>query len=311
MNLRMKVPPDLAMNDAYEIERLHPFNVRQYAGMTFPAYRRVLLQDVGSERVIACVAKRDGKGVGLALVEDVGGLGPTLRSVYADPTHRKCGVATQLLAAAESLSAEHGWTSLRTVFMEGPGNRTDLRRLLARRDWTNPVLRTHVIRIALDQIFRSSWMQRRRPLPDNFEIFPWTDLSDLEKEALLRDQKEDNWPDIEVFPFHYGPHFEENTSFGVRFEGKVVGWVVNHRYDEETLRFTCSYLREDLQKLGRLVELYARSIDQMKNKTEFNQGIMTVPVEYPAMWAFARRHLVPFARDVQKTYGSTKELVSK
>ncbi|MEE3326915.1 MAG: GNAT family N-acetyltransferase [Myxococcota bacterium] len=269
------------------------------------------MRDVGSERAIACVAKRDGKGVGLAFVEDVGGLGPTLRSVYVAPTHRQCGVATQLVATAESLSAEHGWTSLRTVFMEGPGNRTDLRRLLARCDWTKPVLRTRVIQIALEEILHASWTQRRRPLPDAFEVFPWTDLSDPEKETLLRDQKEHNWPDIEIFPFHYGPHFEEKTSFGVRYEGKVVGWVVNHRLDKETLRFTCSYLREDLQKLGRLVELYARSVDQIKNRTAFKQAIMTVPVEYPAMWAFSRRHLVPFAQQVKKTYGSTKELVSR
>jgi GNAT superfamily N-acetyltransferase len=306
----MEFPPDLFMNDIYEIEVLHPFNVRQYAGMTFPAYRRVLIRDVGSARVIACVAKHDGKAVGLAFAEDVGGLGPTLRSVYADPTHRQCGMATQLLAAVESLSAVHGWKSLRAVFMEGPDNRTDLRRLLARCDWTEPVLRTRVIQIGLEEILHSSWMQRRRPLPDTFEVFSWTDLSDSEKEILLRDQKEHNWPDVEVFPFHYGPHFEEKTSFGVRYEGKVVGWVVNHRYDEESLRFTCSYLREDLQKLGRLVELYARSVDQMNHRTEFKQGIMTVPVEYPAMWAFARRHLVPFAQQVKKTYGSTKELFS-
>jgi hypothetical protein len=32
----------------------------------------------------------------------------------------------------------------------------------------------------------------------------------------------------------------------VRWRGEVVGWVVNHRFDPKTLRFTCSYLRDEL-----------------------------------------------------------------
>ncbi|MCH2171887.1 GNAT family N-acetyltransferase [Myxococcota bacterium] len=292
----------------FEFETLHAYSAVEYAEMTFPAYRATLLRRIRSENVVACGAKLEGTPVGLALVENLDGQDPTLRSIYVDPDHRRQNLATKLISSIEEISFSRGWKSIRAVFMEGIEQRTDLRRLIAKQNWSEPALRHHVIRISLEDIMKSPWMQRRRPLPPDFQVFPWKDLTSEEIDSLQNDHREKAWPDSQVFPFRYGPKFEPNTSFGVRFQGRVVGWVVNHVYNSNTLRFTCSFLREDLQKLGRLVELYARSVDRMKSSTNFERGILTVPVEYPAMVAFARRHLMPFADEIRETLGTQKTL---
>ena len=291
---------DLGSLDAYSVTR--------YANMTFPAYRATLLRRLNTGKVVACGAQLAGRPVGLAMAEDVGRQDRVLRSIYVAPELRGRALATRLLSSIEDVCAARGWETLRAVFMEGPEKRTDLRGLIRKSAWSEPELRTHVVGLPLDRIQEASWMRRRRPLPPDFQVFPWKELKPEEEATLRDDQQKSGWPDPEVFPFYYGPRFEPHTSFGVRYRGRVVGWVVNHEYDERTLRFTCSFLREDLQKLGRLVELYARSVERMRSTTAFERGILTVPVRFPAMVAFARRHLMPFSDDVRATLGTRKTL---
>ena len=46
------------------------------------------------------------------------------------------------------------------------------------------------------------------------------------------------------------------SSLGLRYRGEVVGWVINHRMDERTVRFTCSFMRRDLARRAAILALY-------------------------------------------------------
>lgn len=295
--------------DDYEICVPHRFGLGRYLAMTFPAYGELLLRDVKRERSLAITAELRGTPVGLALVEYPPGLDPTLASVYVAPRHRGRNLATRLLAAIERAGVARGWPRLRIKFGGRGASAPALRRVLAKRDWPEPELRSHLLRGMCAAILDAPWMHRRRPFPAGFEIFPWVALADHEREALCARRQATGWPPIDVFPFRFGEACEPQTSLGLRFAGEVVGWVVNHRIDEKTLRFSCSYLREDLQKLGRLVEAYACSIEKME-AAGFEVATMVIPVEFPRMVAFARRHLEPFAFATGEVFGSAKQLSS-
>lgn len=93
----------------------------------------------------------------------------------------------------------------------------------------------------------------------------------------------------------------------MRYRGEVVGWVVNHLFDATTVRFTCSYMRDDLQGRGRLVAAYAESINRCR-AAGITEAIWTVPVQFPRMVAFSRRHLMPYTTSLTETRGSYKSL---
>lgn len=292
----MDVPVDVVSVDAYRA----PF----YAPLTFPYYRPLLLP-APHPQVLARGLLRGDEPVGLGLVEIVPGHGAYVRSIYVAPGLRRRGLAAELLRRLEAATRARGESELRGVYMAGESNVEAIEALLARCGWDPPALRMYVLRSNLDSIDRARWMQRHRLGPE-FEIFPWKDLTAAEREALLARQAT-HPVSREVFPFTFSPDIEPHTSVGVRRDGEVVGWVVNHRYDDHTVRFTASYLREEYQRLGGLIAVYAESINRCR-PVGITDAIWTVPVEFPRMVAFARRALIPYATSIQETRGSRKRL---
>ncbi|MAI77981.1 MAG: hypothetical protein CL917_03495 [Deltaproteobacteria bacterium] len=285
-----------------DVRRVRPLTVSRYLGLTFPAYREFLRTHMLSPHVFAFAAHVADVPVALVLVGDLNGFGPAVRSIYVSEGHRNEGIASELLRQAEAESRSRGWKQLRAVFMGGNSSEPFLRALLSRHGWEEPQTRTHLLKLSREKIVKAPWLKRRRPLPDAFEYFRWVDLGEREKEKLIQVQRETGWPDREVFPFHYSDDFEPESSFGLRFEGEVVGWAVNHVFDEKTIRFTCSYLKEELQSLGRLVELYAQSVDRILKFTDYDFALFTVPVEYPSMVRFAERHLRPYSVESKRSF---------
>jgi GNAT superfamily N-acetyltransferase len=291
--------------DTVEVVTVDGFRAPLYAGLTFPYYQRLLLSALDRPRVIAHGLSRGGEPVGLGLVELMPGYGASVRSLYVAPDVRGRGWATALLARLEDDTRARGYGELRAVYMAGEPSVPVVERLLAKRAWDPPALRMYVLRSNLDSIDRARWMHRHRLGPD-LEIFPWRDLTAADRAALLARQAE-RPVSPEVFPFNFSPEIEPHTSLGVRHRGEVVGWVVNHRYDERTVRFTASYMRDELQKLGGLIAVYAESINRCR-ANGITDAIWTVPVEFPRMVAFARRALLPYATSIGETRGSRKRL---
>lgn len=290
------------MAGGWQIAPVDAWRAHLYAPMTFPFYRALLFADPG--RRLALGATLEGEPAGLGLVERGIEGRAHLRSLYVTDTLRGRGLATALLERLEEETRAAGDVELSAVWMAGQTSTPAVERVLAKRDWTPPALRMYVLRCDHPSIDRARWMTRR--LDAGVETFLWKDLTATEREALIRRQ-ETQPVSREVFPFNFSPQFEPHTSLGVRWRGEVVGWVVNHRFDPKTLRFTCSYLRDELQGRGRLVAVYAEVINRMR-PLGLSEAIWSVPVEFPRMVAFTRRHLMPYATSITETRGSRKSL---
>jgi len=279
------------------------FRAGFYEHFTFPAYRRLLRgPDAGR---IAMGLTDAGHAAGLALAEFAAEGEVVLRSIFVAEPLRRQGHGAALLAAVERSAREAGSTKLSAVWMAGQASSATLERLLDRQGWEPSQLRMHVLTSDLASIDRSRWLARAR-LEPGYELFPWTELTAQERGALLARQAADPIaPD--VWPFSSSPDIEPRSSLGVRHRGEVVGWVVNHPYDATTVRFTCSYMYDELQGRARLVAAYAASINRCR-EAGITKAIWTVPVSFPRMIAFSRRHLVPYATSLTETRGSTKRL---
>jgi len=233
---------------------------------------------------------------------------PEVLSVYTRPDARRRGIATALLAALEEALRRDGFDKVTAVYMTGKPSVEAVERLLARQDWSAPVTRTVTVRFTVEQALATPWIDKAKFPPGKFEIFPWAELPQEDREEIYRSNQEARWisPGLEPWTYdHYG--FDTVSSLGLRYKGEVVGWMINHRLSPDTVRITCAFMGRGLGRRARLVPLISASIERLWG-TECSNCTFVTPVRFKAMVQFIRRRCVPWAGFVGESRGSEKRL---
>jgi hypothetical protein len=143
-------------------------------------------------------------------------------------------------------------------------------------------------------------------MPSNSTIFPWTELTEAERQTLQRTQAETQWihPDLEPWRFDQG--FDPQSSVGMRRDGEVVGWVINHQIAPDMVRFTVSFIRTDLARRGGIFPLYVASLERLRG-TGVTCTFVTAS-QFESMVKFVLRRCAPFVHFVGETRGVSKDL---
>ena len=291
--------------------------------MTFPAYRHLLSlspgprhpQDDDTRRIQPCgVVAFDPNAsvhhpIGLALaelpIED--DRPPEVLSLFVAPTHRGRGIGTRLLEGLEQQIADWHQPRVDMVYMTGRPGIPIVERMLARRGWQPPAVRTCTMRFTVDEAARMPWFGRV-PLADaDFELFSWIDLDPSERAALVDSQRDRAWitPGLEFW--RHEAHCDPVSSLGLRYRGEVVGWTINHRLAADTVRISGAFVRDDLMRRGRLMALWTASIARMRD-AGIHWICSITPVQLAPMIAFLRRRCAPWATFIGETRGSHKML---
>ncbi len=227
-----------------------------------------------------------------------------LLSLWVEEPYRKAGLGLALLQASESAAEKAGCARLKTVYRSTLPDRVAFEKTLCAAGWQPPALRMLVLETSYERMMASPVMQNPPPLGEGFTLLPWSEVpaEAIEAAAAKRCFHKEVWPP------NYGENYHRETSFGVLFGGELVGWIVNHpTSDPAVLRFTTSYLRDDLQRRGRFASVIAESVRRTRPSGK-ERAIWTVPVFFPRMLSFARRRLAPFCDRVSETFGVEKIL---
>jgi len=236
--------------DRIEYRRLEPPVDGAFQRMTFPALRHLLSleptvrhPEQGDQRIVlplAFAAWQGDEPVGMVLAdrpteEDRDDFAPKAQSLFVVPEFRRQGVGTELLATMEEALAERGHAEVHATYMTGKPSVAAVERILDKRGWTPPETRTVTLRFTPEQALQTRWFGKVDLPEDEYEIFPWADLTDEEREALKRSNAESPWIAEGLEPWRHDRHgFDPASSLGLRYRGEVVGWVINHRVDADT-----------------------------------------------------------------------------
>lgn len=296
--------------------------------MTFPIYRPLLelapvsrhpeQGDLRRVQPLAVVARSGDRLVGLALAEwpmdrgDAGGDAerPELLSLFVQPAARCAGVATALLAALERELVRRGATSVATVYTAGRPSIPALERVLEKRGWNEPRARTLSVRFPPKAALGSDLFSERRmgALSGRLELFAWSELDAAARSRIRSSHEASPWITPALAPWRFeAAGIDPLSSIGARYRGEVVGWVLNHVVAPGTVRFTCSFLRKDLSRRGRIVPLYHQSLRRLA-AAGVERATFVTPVIYPNMVQFILRWIAPIADFVGETRGSAKQL---
>jgi GNAT superfamily N-acetyltransferase len=308
----------------YTIDALREGDQTLCAGMTFPAYRHLLslqptlrLPSEPEQRLvqpIALVARSAESPVALVLAEmPVNSAdGPAeLLSLFVVPDHRGRGLGTALVEAMEHALAGRGHTLVEAVFTTGKPSIAAVERIFEKRGWETPQLRTLTVQFTMQEAVSTPWYGRMGLVPAGAEIFPWTDLTAAERAHLHESNEDTPWIPVSLQPWRHDQlGFDPVSSVGMRYQGEVVGWVINHQIDARTVRFTCSFMRADLARRARIIPLYSEAVRRLSG-TACEFCTMVTPTVYPAMIAFIRRHFEPYASFTGETRGTRRTLAAR
>ena len=292
----------------------------RFAGMTFPAYRHFFdfepirrhsqMPNTAVVMPVALGARVGDEPVALALAEIPEGqtASAEVLSLFVAPAYRGRGLGTSLLDSMGVYLSRMGVDKVMAVYMTGQPGQQAVERVLEKAGWSEPEIRQVTMRFTLEGARRTGWYGKY-PLGEGYTVFPWKDLTEVEREALKESQRATGWikPDLEPWK-HDAEGFEPVSSLGIRLHGELVGWVINHALDERQVRFTCSFIRRDLGRRGKIVPVYSESIRRLSESTDFVECTFTAPVRHRGMSNFVLRRCAEVASFLGETRGTTKIL---
>jgi GNAT superfamily N-acetyltransferase len=287
----------------------------EWTAMTFPSYRQAVAlvatphTDSEGARMIACTAVEDGQpaGLGLAQLPKDASQPAEILSLFVRADVRNRGVGTRLVEGLEGAARTEGRDAIMGVYMTGKPSIPIVEHIFAKRGFEPPVLRKAAVRITPEQAVNCPWWGRGR-LPAGGEMFMWRDITPEERAQIQRSHAENPWIDPLLEPWICDQRADPVSSVGLRVNGEVLGWVLNHRAPPNFVVFTTAFVRKDFQRIGALFKLLVHSIVNIQN-----QGLCITFVTssmYPRMLPFTLTRIGPYGDFCGETRGVTKSLAN-
>ena len=280
-----------------------------FQALTFPVYRELLSTEKLEKSVIAIGATdQSNQPAGLILAQIEPHKHSTeLLSIYVKPHLRSQGMANAMLNRLEEESLRRGIKSVHCSYTTGQPTTIALEKLFQKRNWTSPQTRQFIYKCDR-RILQASWLHQKYNLPSGFSLFLWRSITIEEKRQIVERQKAERWIPQDLTPFQYEKSFEPANSLGLRYQDKVVGWLITHRVTNNTIRYTCGFVQKELQAFGLIFPLYIEAAKRQASFFPNYKASWAVPIAHKSMISFAQRNLAPFALSSEQSKYSSKRL---
>lgn len=328
--------PTMVQKQNYDLvfQRLDRDLSRRYRALTVPAYRHLLdlepqpcAPTEGDQRPVAPLAvgaMRNRSPIGLALgtLPLQEGDRPRLLSLYVTPRERRSGVASRLLQGLEEMVQERGFDRLAAIYGADRPWVQNFEALLQKHEWSPPRPYEILLRFSVAEAMRSEWYRRFQPqIPGRYSwtpegsanewhlaFFPWRKIRVRDLETLYTSQLEKGW-----IPKHQLPWLverrdvEPHSSLGIRLGTEIVGWILNHRIDERTIRLSEVFIRKDLARQDLLSPALVETL-RRAHKASFTRCQMSSRWRNHELALFVKRFLTPWSDQVGENREAVKSL---
>ncbi len=296
-----------------DLATLDPHLHEAYAALTDPKYQCCLNSqnpyELSNTTQLAIGATWEEKPIGLVLASEMNFLHfAELYSIYVIEPHRHCKIATQMLSLLESELVKLGSNYITFVYPTEDPTTPYLENLLQNLGWSSP--RLFSIHCRFDEkMLTSPWLNKDLQLSSAFSIFPWKELTAEERRFLIHQQEQGAFSPS-VSPFGKEEAILENiNSLGLRYNNKVVGWMITHRVAPDTIRYSALYIQREFQYRKEAIILLSKAI-KLQKEAGVPWGIMDINIAQiePSYLQFVQKRYIPFAHTVTYTRHSFHQL---
>ena len=268
-----------------------------------PVMFRPLNQGLTADQIAVCATAQDSMvAVAIASIGSTPGTS-RLKSLLVQEAHRHRGIAQGLLAALEQRLHAHGARRLEVTYPGGSTSADVFTHILRKAAWhvpAEPVL----IFTASTRIATAPWMGIHAV--GKGELFPWSELSAAETIELAAARGTSQWFPEALGPFPERP-VEPVCSIGARYQGRVVGWMLSHRVDASTVRYSRLFVRQEFRRQVCGVALFAEAL-RRQHAAGIPTSICAVSRANAAMLRVIKRRVEPYLDSTASVCFAAKEL---
>jgi predicted GNAT family acetyltransferase len=289
------------------IEVLSYSKLKPFLQMTFPHFQKKIAKCIDLNNFVALGAQSNGLPIALVLAQlDEREKTVELASLYVEREFRGIGLGTSLMHALSEEVMKRGFKKITLTYMTNDIMHLFLEKILDKCGFEQGV--TKNLFLELDKgVAASPLLHKLPPLPVNYEIFPFCELTSEERNLIQMGRG--TLYSEELDPFLGEENLEPLNSYGLRHRKEIVGWMINHRIAPDTIRYTRLWVRNDVRKQGLGMHLIARStLRQVSCAAEVGEAVVVLSLDYPAMIRFAEKRLVPFSNRYYESKSSVKYL---
>lgn len=272
--------------------------------LTYPLYRPLLKVLDTNSSILALGINLDSQPIGLGLTT-IKDHKAEILSLFIHPEHREKGLGKKLLSSLEIELQKRGCLQCEVVYVSNATTPT-FEQILQQLNWNPPKLRMLVCQGFIENFKDLSWLRLYERLPSGYTIFPWIELTQPDRK-FIQEQQSDflGYPEI-LSPFYEEESIEPINSLGLRYENKVVGWMITHRVAFDTVRYTRLFVKKELQSLGRGLAILSKSIKLHLEKIEAPKVVFTVEAHNIQMLLIVQKRLSPYLSSIRESRYSLK-----
>jgi GNAT superfamily N-acetyltransferase len=283
-----------------------------FKDLTFPFFQQLFITKGFNSSLIAIGAYSQSKPIGLALIKLLTGYtnNAELLSLFVLPPFRRSGIAYRLLLETESELSKLGYNEIFATYVNQCNQESIFEKLIAKCLWNEPEIEQFLYKTDC-RLLEAHWIKNEPPMPKDYSVVPWSDITVNQKDDLVQSQiGPHSWIPEDVNPLKHENDYEPLNSLALLRQGEIVGWLITHRLNPNLIRYTCSYIKPEFQKMGRIIHLFAESVRRHCSTCCTVEGIWSVPVHYSRHQRFIQRHFSPYLISIEEGKGSRKTLKS-
>ncbi|MEB3831895.1 GNAT family N-acetyltransferase [Phormidium sp. CCY1219] len=238
------------------VYNLTPANSLAFEDLTFPSITKhwQKFRQRGPLSGVAVSVNEERVGFVLAeLMPDV--TRAEVLSFFVKPNYRRQGLGTQLMRYMEIALTKLSCAELFLKYRVTSLTDSALEPILHQQSWQPPETEFVLTKTTAEKLRSAPWVYKYC-LPQQFTVFPWTELTKAEKARIVQRKK---YPDA-LSPFTEDGPLEPINSVGLRYQGEVIGWAIAHRIAPDTIRYSSMFVEEPFQKLGRGFALLTEAV---------------------------------------------------
>jgi GNAT superfamily N-acetyltransferase len=266
-------------------------------GYTFPAFR-ARLAGLRPEQTLPLAALRDNVPIGLALVEIARPVSRLL-SIYVDPTNRGQGIAKLLLLETADHLRALGVAQLHATYAADGVSAPALERAFRATGWSAPQRRMLIGRGNRRILEAPIW--RRARIPAGYTI---TRLTEYVPPAASPSARPEHRQSLQA-ALTETPDAWENSMM-LQHDGEAAGWLLTHRLDTETIRYSQLYIAPEHRAFGCSLALMHRALLFQADLLGLDSfGTVGVRLASGPMAHFIMRSIKPYLANLHETRGVT------
>lgn len=173
-----------------------------------------------------------------------------------------------------------------------------LEHLLKKYRWhaPSPVLHRYLFDV---YAFHPKWYDTPPPLPQPFEIISWKAITGQQHADIANKERQGHF-EISVSPLGEEEIIEQQNSLVLLLDSCVAGWMITHRIDQETIRYSALYVDKQYRSHGHAIALLCASI-RLQQISPIPLSIFEVNLqEISHSWRkFVEHRLAPHAKQKQ------------